>query len=386
MEGKNILVINGLLHGHFTGTVEVVKQLVSLGYNVTCYVLDSFAERISKVGAKLEILKLDLSDFQQKYPEAPKVAINPYRFQKAYDAIFTLFQNEKTKYDYLLVDSFFEYSEMNKIFKFPLSKIITIYTAFCLTDQKTMAIDFYDKGIPFMLKPVSDKYNLNLQNYIRFHYINPNKNNKIILTSKFFHLRGETVDETFYFIGPSIEEREIDPNFNFKKEENKKLIYISLGTIHNQNKDFYLLCIEAFKNSEKYQVIMSIGNMNDIALLGEIPSNFSVFHYVPQHQVLKMADFFITHGGLNSTQEALFNSLPLIVLPQKFDQFDNAKRVEELGAGIAIDKSKLSVETLQSSINEIESNREKYINEIKKIVESFEEARSHREDFKKLFS
>ena len=132
---------------------------------------------------------------------------------------------------------------------------------------------------------------------------------------------------------------------------------------------------------------MSIGSMNDIALLGEIPPNFSVFHYVPQHQVLKMADFFITHGGLNSTQEALFNNIPLIVLPQKFDQFDNAKRVEELGAGIAIDKSKLSVETLQKSINDIESNREKYLDGIKKIVESFEEARSHREEiFKKLFA
>ena len=146
MEAKNILVINGLLHGHFTGSVEIVKQLVSMGYNVTCYVLDSFAERLSNAGAKLEILKLDLSDFETKYPEAPKIAINPYRFQKAYDAIFTLFSKEKTKYDYLLIDSFFEYSEMNKIFKFPMSNIITIYTAFCLTDQKV--ID-YGKKIEF---------------------------------------------------------------------------------------------------------------------------------------------------------------------------------------------------------------------------------------------
>ena len=383
MEAKNILVINGLLHGHFTGSVEIVKQLVSMGYNVTCYVLDSFAERLSNVGAKLEILKLDLSDFETKYPEAPKIAINPYRFQKAYDAIFTLFSKEKTKYDYLLIDSFFEYSEMNKIFKFPMSNIITIYTAFCLTDQKV--ID-YGKKIEFMLKPVSMKYNIDLHDYIRFHYTNQNENPKLILTSQLFHLRGETVGKPFHFIGPSIENRAIDPNFNFKKDSNKKLIFISLGTLHNQNKNFYLLCIESFKNSEKYQVIMSIGSYNNIELLGEIPSNFSVFHYVPQHQVLKMADFFITHGGLNSTQEALLNLMPLIVLPQKFDQFDNAKRVEELGAGIALNNSKLTVEVLQNSINEIDCNREKYINGIKKIVESFEDARHHREEiFKKIF-
>ena len=100
-----------------------------------------------------------------------------------------------------------------------------------------------------------------------------------------------------------------------------------------------------------------------------------------------MTDFFITHGGLNSTQEALFNFIPLIVIPQKFDQFDIAKRVEELGLGISLSGKELSVELVKDSINKIEENREKYVNDIKKIVESFEEARSHREDiFKKLFA
>lgn len=381
---KNILVINGLFHGHFTGSVEIVKQLVSMGYNVTCYVLDTFADRIKNTGAKLEILKLDLSDFQTCYPEAPKIAINPYRFQKAYDAIFSLFEKDKTKYDYLIIDSFFEYPEMNKILKFPMSNIITIYTSFCLTDQKT--ID-YGRGIQSMLKPISMKYNINLQDYIRFHYTNNNKNNKLILTSKYFHLRGDTVNKSFHFIGPSIEDRAIDPNFNFKKDQNKKLIFISLGTVHNQNKQFYLLCIESFKNSEKYQVIMSIGEDNNIELLGEIPKNFSVYNYVPQHQILKETDFFITNGGLNSVQECLLNHIPLIVFPEKFDKFDNAKRVEELGAGIDLHDSKLTVEALRDAINEIDCNRKKYTEGVEKIVKSFEEARSHREEiFIKLFA
>ena len=268
---KNILVINGILHGHFTGSVEVVKQLVSFGFEVTCYVLDTFADRIKNVGAKIETLNLDLSDFKEKYPEAPMIAINPYRFQKAYDAIFTLFAKDETKYDYLLIDSFFEYSEMNKIFKFPMSNIITIYTSFCLTDVKVIG---YGDKLAFMLKPAADKYNLHLQDYIQFHYNNPNKNNKIIFTSQLFHLRGDTVDKSFHFVGPSKEERAIDPNFKFEKDLNKKLIYISLGTIHNENKKIYLTCIDSFKESEKYQVIMSIGSLNDIGILGEIPKNF----------------------------------------------------------------------------------------------------------------
>ena len=38
-KSKNILVVNGVLHGHFTGSVELVRELVSIGHNVTCYVL-----------------------------------------------------------------------------------------------------------------------------------------------------------------------------------------------------------------------------------------------------------------------------------------------------------------------------------------------------------
>ena len=38
-------------------------------------------------------------------------------------------------------------------------------------------------------------------------------------------------DNSFYFLDPSVENREIDNTVNFKKDENKKLIYISLGTI-----------------------------------------------------------------------------------------------------------------------------------------------------------
>ena len=45
---KNILVVSGIQRGHFTGSVEIVRELSSLGHNVTCYVLDEYEERIFK--------------------------------------------------------------------------------------------------------------------------------------------------------------------------------------------------------------------------------------------------------------------------------------------------------------------------------------------------
>ena len=95
-KSKNILFITGVLHGHFTGDVEIIKQLVSLGYNVTCYVLDTFAERLKNSGAKIEVLNIDRSDFNKLPPQAPKFAKSVLVVREAYDCIFTIFSNDQT--------------------------------------------------------------------------------------------------------------------------------------------------------------------------------------------------------------------------------------------------------------------------------------------------
>jgi UDP:flavonoid glycosyltransferase YjiC (YdhE family) len=50
-KSKNILMVNGILHGHFTGSVELVKELLALGHKVTCYVLDEFEEKNKRRGS-----------------------------------------------------------------------------------------------------------------------------------------------------------------------------------------------------------------------------------------------------------------------------------------------------------------------------------------------
>ena len=294
----------------------------------------------------------------------------------------TLLLKEENKYDYYIFDSFFEIKELNKVLKIPINKFVLIYTSFFFTDEDPS--DLAPHRV-LVLKSTNTKYNLNLQDFLVSHYT-PNKFPKLILTSKLFHLRSENADDTCFFIGSYIEKRKKDENFNFKKDNNKKLIYISLGTTFNTESGFYLKCIEAFKDSEEFQVIISIGNLIDIKQYGDIPKNISIFNYVPQTQILLDADIFITHGGLNSAQEGLLAGLPLIVVPQGYDQFDVGRRIEQLEAGILLDKNKIEIDVLKKAVNEIICNKEKYKKGVAKIVESLKESRDNRKNiYEKLF-
>lgn len=71
---------------------------------------------------------------------------------------------------------------------------------------------------------------------------------------------------------------------------------------------------------------------------GELPENVSVFSHIDQIAVLKRADVFISHCGMNSVSESLFFEVPLVMFPQTTEQKGVAQRVLELGAGINLDK------------------------------------------------
>ena len=183
-------------------------------------------------------------------------------------------------------------------------------------------------------------------------------------------------------MGPNIEKRKIDENFKFQKDKNKKLIYVSCGTIFKDRENYYKTCIEAFKDSEEYQLIMSVGKPTDISQFKDIPKNILIFNYVPQTQLLPEVDIFITHGGLNSTQEGLSCGIPLIIIPQKYDQFDSSRKIEQLEAGIFIDKNKtkITADALKEAVKKIMDKREKYKIGVDLINKSFIEARNNRKN------
>jgi MGT family glycosyltransferase len=163
-----------------------------------------------------------------------------------------------------------------------------------------------------------------------------------------FQVPTKTFDDSYVFVGPSIRPQTPE-NSPITRSAERPTLYISLGTVNNEEPQFFKQCLEVFGNSE-WQVVMAIGERFDVTQLGEIPTNVNVAPYHPQLAVLAHTDVFITHGGMNSTMEALSFGIPLVVIAQMPEQTVTAERVATLGIGIALDKLSLTNEELRDAV------------------------------------
>lgn len=170
-----------------------------------------------------------------------------------------------------------------------------------------------------------------------------------IYTTREFQLHQELLDEKYEFVGIMQEEPDFADSTDLF-QSNQKSIYLSLGTVYN-NIEVYNLCINALRGLD-YNIIISIGSGNQKSDFDEIPDEWYIEKSVPQLEVLKQTDLFITHGGTNSVREAANYGVPMIVFPQTTDQFLTGIDVEREGIGTVFE-SMPSVEELRAEIESV---------------------------------
>jgi UDP:flavonoid glycosyltransferase YjiC (YdhE family) len=119
------------------------------------------------------------------------------------------------------------------------------------------------------------------------------------------------------------------------------LVYLSFGTeVPSPQRPYfprlYRTAVEALEGTGA-RVLVTIGAQRDPAELGPVPPSVRVERWVAQADVMPHAAAMVGHGGSGSTLSALSAGVPMALVPLFADQFHNANRVAELGAGIALD-------------------------------------------------
>ena len=146
--------------------------------------------------------------------------------------------------------------------------------------------------------------------------------------------------------------RETDTEFTVPAElaaRDGALIYFSLGSLGSADVELMRRVIDALAKTP-HRYIVSKGPLHAEI---ELADNMWGAEFVPQTKIIPLADLVITHGGNNTTTEALHFGKPMIVLPLFWDQYDNAQRVDELGLGARLDPYRFTDEQLHTAIERL---------------------------------
>uniref|UniRef100_A0A7E4W5E2 UDP-glucuronosyltransferase n=1 Tax=Panagrellus redivivus TaxID=6233 RepID=A0A7E4W5E2_PANRE len=114
--------------------------------------------------------------------------------------------------------------------------------------------------------------------------------------------------------------------------------------------------IQAFSNFSNYHFLIKVTpGDNHTIKFGSRFKNVEFTHWTPQTDILGHPSLkaFITHGGINSVIEAATRGVPLITVPLFFDQFRNAKMVEQRGFGVILTKSEFGEEGFTNALTKV---------------------------------
>jgi len=347
-----VLMVSLPFTGHVNPTLGLAKAFVDGGHDVTFILTDDWKEAIQKTGAQYipyDNFPINPTPFELRRLSFKSAYETAYRIGKDFDVVVyeMLFFLGKNCADRLglpsirLFSTFALDNELLNRFVYTGGPLMGLLKSNTIRKWITdMLIGNITIGSEDLLSEIAEDV--------------PGLN--FVFTTKEFQVNSEKFsDSNFKFIGPSISARNNDERLKIS-HSNSPLIYISLGSMLNNSKGFYKRCIEAFRN-ENVSVIMSIGKKVNIEDLGEIPSNVKVYSCVPQLQVLENADLFITHGGMNSVNEALYFGVPMVVLPLATDQPTIADRIVELNLGRRFSNKSPSVEEIRSQAMSVLSDK-----------------------------
>jgi len=346
-------------HGHTNPMLPVAAELVERGNTVRFYSFDEFEDKINATGA--EFISCDaylpkLTEQEEaglKNISTTEMTLQDIRITLRMDSF--LDKEFKTfKPDVIYSDSVCFWGKLNA-WKHHVPLVVSTSTfAFNqLSSQymKNTPKELADMilGLPRVSKELKtlEPYGYHVKGALSL-VQSDNQTDSIVYTSRRFQPYAESFSDNYAFVGPSVFSKAVPD-----KTKECPLVYISMGTVINDRRDFYAKCIEALRD-QNVNVVISCGNAVNRESLGVLPDNIHVYPYVDQLDILSKADVFITHCGMNSVSESLYMAAPMVLYPQTSEQKAVARRVMEIGAGTALNDD--SIDGIRASVHEILSN------------------------------
>jgi MGT family glycosyltransferase len=359
-----ILFLNVPAHGHVNPSLPLVAELTRQGHRVTYLITESYRASVEAAGATFRpyaTLRDDYFESQGLGGHVPQ-QVGLALITTAGEIMPELRQiAQEEQPDVILFDGMCPWGLLlARVLRLPA---VTSLSLMALSPRLLLSLDGLRAVVPMLVKdfdkamqsnrkakalckqvgilPMPFASILNAYGDLTFSY-----------TSSYFQPFADSVDKSIRFVGWTLNTQASDTAFSLERVGERRLIYVSLGTVNNTDRAFFQTCIEALADSDAF-VVMTTGNGIPPDSFGTLPENVAVYEWVPQIEVLKRAALFISHAGINSVHEALYLGVPLLLVPQQAEQTFTAKRVVELGAGMMLKRQQVTLEALKSHVQRL---------------------------------
>ena len=344
--------------GHILSSLPMITELVKKGVEINYFAPESFRAQVELTGAKLCPFPEVTERYSNSYlSKEDFLAVIPLVFlgqaKEAIDAIMP--QLEQDKPDAIITDALAVAGRLAAWkLKLPLLMMFTSYAS-----GKPFSIFRTFPEFPNSpARKVADQMAHEFQEQYGGPLLTPQEifegtgEYNICTVTRSFQPGGDGFGDEVFFAGAQIAPRAGDGSWQ-PPTNGKPLLYTSLGSLFNNWPEFYKMLFPVVKDLD-INVLCSIGKTIKAEDLGEIPANVTTMAFTPQLEVLEHTDYFLTHAGIGSVMEALYNGVPMMCIPQMDEQILTAKRAEELGVASSVMlKPEVTEEKLREALLEL---------------------------------
>ena len=157
------------------------------------------------------------------------------------------------------------------------------------------------------------------------------------------------LDATWHRMDSSVRETDqqyVVPAQVAERPEGSALVYLSLGSLGSADVELMKRLVDVLGRTPHRYIVSKGPQAGEY----ELADNMVGAEFLPQTTLIPQVDVVITHGGNNTTTEALHFGKPMILLPLFWDQYDNAQRMHELGFGVRLPTYSFTEEEMDAAL------------------------------------
>jgi MGT family glycosyltransferase len=345
-------------HGHLNPTLPVAAELVARGHEVTYLLPGEFRDVVTATGAALV-------EYEGRAPERPRTAADGgTAFGRVLEQLMAIAEDvavplldlhDRLRPDVVVGEAMSLWSGMlaaaRPVTTVQLSTSYVMGPDSPMTQRMAAAMPGGRPPIDVVrLAAVGARYGARVEDPGAVLW-GPAATTVVFMPAE-FHPGHELLGSSVHFVGPPTGRQEALDGFDLAALDTTPGIYVSLGTVFNEQREFFHSCVEAFGGGDR-PVVLNHGRRLTAADFPGVPDNVLLAPHVPQLRVLERSAAFVTHGGMGSTMEAVLRGVPMVVVPQMPEQAFTAERVAELGMGVRLDPGDATAETLAAAVGTV---------------------------------